>query len=61
MNHCEHCDAKLCDFETIEEYDAPLRPFGTEAVWRLLRNPVNECVEADASSALLTENELECR
>jgi Domain of unknown function (DUF5710) len=58
MNHCEHCDAKLGDFETIEEFDAPLRPIGTESASRLLRHPVNERVEADASSASPTEDEL---
>ncbi len=54
-------DAKLGDFETIEEYDAPLRPISTESASRLLRYPVNERVEADASSALPTDDELECR
>lgn len=23
MNHCEHCEAKLGDFETIQEFDSP--------------------------------------
>jgi len=50
MNHCEHCDAKLGDFETIEECDSPLRPIGIASASRLLRYPVNERVEADASS-----------
>jgi len=52
VNHCEHCDAKLGDFETIEEFDAPLRPIGTSAS-RLSRCPVNERVEAEARSTAL--------
>ncbi len=47
MNHCAHCDAKLGDFETIEELDAPLRLTGTASASRLLRYPVNERLEAD--------------
>jgi len=53
MNHCEHCDAKLGDFETIEECDAPLRPIGIASASRLMRCPVNERLEADASSTSL--------
>ncbi len=53
MNHCEYCDAKLGDFETIEEFDAPLRPTGAESVSRLVLTPVNERLEADSSSAPL--------
>lgn len=61
MNHCEHCDAKLGDFETIEEFDAPLRPIGTASASKLLRYPVNERLEADSSSTSLTDTDLECR
>lgn len=52
MNHCEQCDAKLGDFETIEEYDAPLRPIGTSSS-RLSQYPVTEPLEAESSSAPL--------
>ena len=53
MNHCEQCDAKLGDFETIEECDAPLRPLVPD-----LRSPLRPCegteaVEAESSSAEL--------
>jgi hypothetical protein len=30
MNHCEHCRARLGDFETMEEYDSPFSPLGPE-------------------------------
>ena len=64
MNHCEHCDAKLGDFETIEEFDAPLRPIGgaigTESTSRLVRYPMNEPLEADSSSVPLTAENLDC-
>lgn len=30
MNHCEHCAAKLGDFETVEEYDSAFSPITTE-------------------------------
>jgi hypothetical protein len=53
MNHCESCDAKLGDFETIEEFDAPLCPIGTASASRLFLYPVNERLEADSSSAPL--------
>jgi hypothetical protein len=61
MNHCEHCDAKLGDFETIEEFDAPLRPIGIASISRLSRCHVNESLEAQASSTSLTEEDFECR
>lgn len=60
MNHCEHCDAKLGDFETIEEFDAPLRPIGTESTSRLVRYPMNEPLEAESSSVPLTAGNLDC-
>jgi len=28
MNHCEHCEAKLGDFETIQEFDSPFHDLG---------------------------------
>lgn len=30
MNHCEHCVAKLGDFDTVEEYGAAFSPITTE-------------------------------
>ena len=59
MNHCEHCDAKLGDFETIEEFDAPLRPIGTESALKLTLHPMNERLEADSSSTPLTARALD--
>ena len=55
MNHCEHCDAKLGDFETIEEFDAPFRPIGSASASKLLRYLVNERLEASASSILIED------
>jgi hypothetical protein len=59
MNHWEHCDAKLGDFETIEEFDAPLHPIGTESASRLVRYPMNEPLEADSSSTPLSAEYLD--
>lgn len=30
MNHCEHCDAKLGDFETLEECNTAFNPMASE-------------------------------
>ena len=59
MNHCEHCDAKLGDFETIEEFDAPLRPIGTESASRLVLYPMNERLEAYASSTPVNAGDID--
>ena len=53
MNHCEHCDAKLGDFDTIEECDAPLRPLITDLRSPLRPCEVREAIEAESSSVEL--------
>ncbi len=58
MNHCEYCDAKLGDFETIEEFDAPLRPIDAASVTALLRYPVSEPFEAESASTSLTDEDV---
>ncbi len=53
MNHCQHCDAKLGDFDTIEEVDAPLSPLDAPAPDRLQMIPVSEHFEAEANTTPL--------
>ncbi len=53
MNHCEACDSKLGDFDTIDEYDAPLRPMHPDSEASLLQYTVSEWVEAQSSWAPL--------
>jgi len=33
MNHCEHCETKLGDFETIQETDSPFYGADTSSAW----------------------------
>jgi len=35
MNHCEHCEAKLGDFETLQEFDGPFHTLGDTGVSQL--------------------------
>ena len=53
MNHCEHCDAKLGDFDTIEEFDAALNPLDCPMPERLTIIPVDAHFEADAATTPL--------
>lgn len=55
MNHCEGCDSKLGDFDTVDEYDAPLRPMHPDTEAHLLQHPVSEWVEAQSSWAPLAQ------
>lgn len=48
MNHCEHCDAKLGDFETIEEFDSPLAPLDPPTEDRLVIIPVSAPIESES-------------
>jgi hypothetical protein len=50
MNHCEYCDAKLGDFETIEEFDAPLTPLNAPAPDRLQMIPGSGNFEAESGT-----------
>lgn len=50
IHHCERCDAKLGDFETIDEFDAPLRPLHPERESCLRLYSVLHPLEAQAAS-----------
>lgn len=53
MNHCEHCDAKLGDFDTIEEFDAPLTPLYAPTPDRLRIIPVDAHFESESDTTPL--------
>ncbi len=42
MNHCEHCAAKLGDFETVEEYGAALSPLTTDQAAAIYLEEIRE-------------------
>ena len=46
VNHCQHCDALQGDFETIEEFDAPLNPAFPESAAKILLREHHEPFEA---------------
>lgn len=49
MNHCEHCKAKMGDFETIQESDSPLHPIFPASISRMSIMEVSEPFWASAS------------
>lgn len=58
MNHCEHCKAKLGDFETIQEADSALHPIYPESISRMSIMEVDESFLASASYGIGTGPDL---